>query len=144
MRFLPYLHPVWQTAVLALALWTLSLGLRMRARRRGRPGELRASLLERHARAGLTFVAALLVGYAGGPATLGLVRDEPVFSSAHAFFATLTLLLIAFGAAVGLRLWRGSSAVRDRELHRDLHVFCMGLGLFLIFVTVMLGLGLLP
>jgi hypothetical protein len=147
-RFLPYLHPLWQIGALALAFWTLSLGLRMRALRR-RPararggmaaGERRASLRERHARAGLLFLGAIAAGYAAGPLILGLAREKPVFESAHAFFATLTLLLLASGGALGYRLWRGAGSPRDR----DLHAYCMGFGLFLAIVAVMLGLGLLP
>jgi hypothetical protein len=147
-RLLPYLHPLWQIGAIVVALWTLSLGLRLRALRRRRlagPGKAaeapsRAALVERHARAGLTFLAAIAVGYTGGPLILGLARDKPVFESAHAFFATLTLLVLAGGGSLGWRLLRGRGSPRDR----DLHVYCMGLGLLLVLVAAMLGLGLLP
>lgn len=138
MRFLAYVHPLWQVAVLLLALWTLSLGLRMRRLRRRRRAD--RALLGRHVRAGLTCLALLTVGYVAGPVTLSVVREKPVFESGHAFFSTVTMLLLVTGGALGYRLWRARGSVRDRELH----VFCMGLGLFLALVTVMLGLDLLP
>lgn len=145
MRFLPYVHPVWQVGALVLALWALWLGLRMRGLRRGsrrsrRDPAVRAYLVERHARFGIAFAAAIVLGYVAGPLTLGLARDEEVFRSAHAFFATLTLALVLLGAVIGLGLWRG----RGDPGSRDLHAWCMGLALFLSLVTVMLGLGLLP
>jgi hypothetical protein len=139
-RLLPYLHPLWQLTALAAALWVLSLALRMRALRKRRGWELRARLVGRHARAGSAFVAMLAAGYAAGPLTLGLARGEPVFESGHAFFASLTLAVLLLGATLGLRLWRG----RGTPATRGLHAFCMGLGLFLGFVTAMFGLGLLP
>ena len=146
MRLLPYLHPVWQVGAIAVALWTLSLGLRMRALRRRRgagSGTRRAdrnALVVRHARAGLTFLAVIATGYTAGPLILGLAREKPVFESAHAFFASLTLVVLAGGGSLGWRLWRGRGGPRDR----DLHAYCMGLGLFLVIVAAMLGLGLLP
>ncbi len=148
MRLLPYLHPLWQIGALSVALWTLSLALRMRVlRRQSRAGQKkgaetpsRAALVERHARAGLTFLGVIAVGYTGGPLILGLAREKPVFESAHAFFATLALLVLAGGGSLGWRLRRGRGSPRDR----DLHVYCMGLGLFLVIVAAMLGLGLLP
>jgi hypothetical protein len=151
-RLLPYLHPLWQLAALALAVWTFSLGLRMRALRRRARGvgdfrlaanarkQRRESLRRRHVRSGLVFLAAIAAGYAGGPLILGLARDEAVFESAHAFFATLTLGVVTAGGLLGYRLWRGRGAPRDR----DLHAYCMGLGIFLGIVAAMLGLGLLP
>jgi hypothetical protein len=147
-HLLPYLHPVWQAGAIAVALWALSLALRMRALRRRRligPAQRaaatdRAALVERHARAGLTFLAAIATGYTAGPLILGLARDKPVFESAHAFFASLTLVVLAGGGSLGWRLWHGRGSPRDRELH----VYCMGLGLFLVIVAAMLGLGLLP
>jgi hypothetical protein len=148
-RLLPYLHPLWQIGAIAVALWTLSLGLRMRASRRRlsdlsgggpAPPAGRRRLVERHARAGLAFVSAIATGYVGGPLLLGLARGKPVFESAHAFFATLTLAVLATGGALGYRLWRGSAGSRER----DLHAYCMGLGLLLCIVSAMLGLGLLP
>jgi hypothetical protein len=144
---LPYLHPVWQVGAIAVALWTLSLGLRMRALRRrrtvgsGKSGAAdRSALVERHARAGFTFLAAIATGCTAGPLLLGVVRDKPVFESAHAFFASLTLVVLAGGGSLGWRLRRGQGSPRDR----DLHAYCMGLGLFLVIVAAMLGLGLLP
>jgi hypothetical protein len=140
-RFLAYLHPLWQIGSIAVAVWTLSLGLRMRAlRRTGQGAAMRTTLLRRHVRAGLAFVGALTAGYAAGPLTLALVRDKPVFRSAHSFFATITLLLIVSGGALGWRLWRGTGSPTTR----DLHAYCMGVGLFLATVAAVLGLGLLP
>jgi hypothetical protein len=115
----------------------------LRRRRRAGSGATRAdrnALVERHARAGLTFLAAIATGYAAGPLLLGLARDKSVFESAHAFFASLTLVVLAGGGSLGWRVWRGRGAPRDRELH----AYCMGLGLFLVIVAATLGLGLLP
>lgn len=150
MRLIPYLHPLWQLGAIALALWTLKLGLRMRRLRQGArrpprdasgaPADERDALVRRHARAGLRFLTVIAVGYSGGPLILGLVRDEPVFGSAHAFFATLTLVVVLSGGFLGYRLWRGRGSPRDRELH----AYCMGLGLFLMLVAAAFGLGLLP
>lgn len=137
---LAYVHPLWQLAALALAAYVLALGLRLRGlRRRGRFAE-RARLVGRHARLGLVFVAALAVGLTGGPVTMAFVRHDPVLRSAHAFFAGLAVIPLAVGAILGWRLWRG----RATPAARDLHVFCMGLGLLLALVTLMLGLDLLP
>jgi hypothetical protein len=101
---------------------------------------MRASLVGRHVRAGIVFLTMLLVGYAAGPLTLALVRGEAVYRSAHALSATLVVLLFGYGAFLGVRLWRGRAGPEERTLH----AFCMGLGLFCAFVTMMLGLGLLP
>jgi hypothetical protein len=139
LRIVPYLHPLWQILALVLAGWTLTLGLRLRAARRRGAWGMRPLLTRRHATSGLVFAIMLAVGYMAGPLTLGLVRDEPVFRSGHALFATLTLLLIVSGALLGLKLLRGGGPGT-----RELHVFCMGVGLFLVLVTVMFGLGLLP
>ncbi|MFN2433446.1 MAG: hypothetical protein ABR599_11650 [Gemmatimonadota bacterium] len=140
MGLLPYLHPLWQAGALALAIWALAMGLRMRGLRRRGTWSARAALVDRHARIGLAFVATLVVGLAAGPLILALARGEPALSSGHAFFAALTLAPLLPGAVLGWRLWRG----RARPDDRDLHAFCMGVGLFLGIITGMLGLGLLP
>lgn len=137
---LAYLHPLWQVCALALALRALVLGLRLRSLRRRRQPAARAELVGRHARAGLVFLAAILVGFAAGPVTMALVRGEPALRSGHAFFAGLTLVPVVTGGWLGWRLWRGRGSPRAR----DLHAFCMGLGLFLALVAAMLGLDLLP
>jgi Protein of unknown function (DUF4079) len=137
---LAYLHPLWQIGALVIGFWTLVLGLRLRARRRRRAWPRDPPLVARHARLGLVFVGLITLGYAAGPLTLGLLRGEPVFASGHALFASVTLLLFLAGGGLGLRLRRGNGAPHER----DLHAYCMGLGLFLALVTVMLGLELLP
>jgi hypothetical protein len=106
----------------------------------GAPADERLALVRRHARTGLTFLTVIAVGYSAGPVILGLVRDKPVFGSAHALFATLTLVVVLSGGFLGYRLWRGHGSPRDRELH----AYCMGLGLFLLLIAAAFGLGLLP
>ncbi|MBA2565653.1 MAG: hypothetical protein H0V09_09565 [Gemmatimonadetes bacterium] len=140
MALLPYVHPAWQIAALVLALWALRQGLRMRTLRLRKLHDRRLPLVDPHALTGLAFAGALALGYVAGPTILGGVRGEPVFRSPHAFFATLAMLLVGAGAALGWGLWRG----RARRTDRALHAYCMGLALFVSLIAATLGLGLLP
>jgi hypothetical protein len=137
---LPYVHPLWQAAALALAVWALRLGLRMRALRRRRRPDLREPVVRRHARVGTAFVWTLGVGAVGGPLILSLVRGEPALGTSHAFFAGLAFVPLLAGAALGRRLRRGRGSSRDR----DAHAFAMAAGLAAALLAGALGLGLLP
>jgi hypothetical protein len=133
-------HPLWQAASLALALWALRLGLRMRALRRRRRLDLRDRIVARHARVGTAFLWTLAAGAIGGPLILSYVRDERALGSSHAFFAALAFVPLVAGGVLGRRLRRGRGSPRDR----DLHVFAMACGLAAALVAGALGLGLLP
>ncbi|OGL64369.1 MAG: hypothetical protein A3I72_09965 [Candidatus Tectomicrobia bacterium RIFCSPLOWO2_02_FULL_70_19] len=136
----PYLHPAFQAAVLLLGLWVLRLGLGVRRARAGPPGPARARLAGRHMRLARWFVGLLALGYLLGLAGMGLALGEPLLRTAHGYFATLALALLALTAWLGrrLRLHPG------REDFRQIHAYAAFLAIFLCLAVAFLGMNLLP
>ncbi len=112
LRLLAYVHPLWMAIALAITLLALRRGLALRsARRRGvrRPPAWRRE----HLRLAKLAMVMLIVGWAGGPASMLWLRDRPAFDTAHAAVATGGLLLLVATAVLGHRLERGRSQARD-------------------------------
>jgi len=86
-----------------------------RARRRGR-GRLPA-LRRAHLRVAKPAVAAVVVGFAGGPLSMWLLRDRAPFGTLHAGLGLLVVTLFAAAAVLGRRLesgHRGAAAWHGR------------------------------
>ena len=137
----PYLHPAFQAAVLLLGLWVLRLGLGVRrARAGGARGTERARLAGRHMRLARWFVGLLALGYLLGLAGMGLALGEPLLRTAHGYFATLALALLALAAWLGRRLRRAPG----REDLRQIHSYAAFLTIFLCLAVAFLGMHLVP
>ena len=83
-------------------------------------------------------VALVALGAAGGPLSMALLRDREPFETAHAWFATLALVLFLATAWLGRRLERG----RGRPL--DAHALLAALALLAAGVAAVTGFVLLP
>jgi len=136
-RALAYGHPLWMSAALASAALAARSGLRMRrARRLGArrdPAER-----GRHLRRAKLAVVLVALGAAGGPLSMALLRDREPFETAHAWFATLALVLFLVTAWLGRRLERG----RHRAL--DAHALSAALALLAAGIAAVTGFVLLP
>ena len=136
-RALAYGHPLWMSAALATAALAARSGLRMRrARRLGTrrdPAER-----GRHLHRAKLAVALVTLGAAGGPLSMALLRNREPFETAHAWFATLALVLFLATAWFGRRLERG----RGRPL--DAHALLAALALLAAGVAAVTGFVLLP
>jgi hypothetical protein len=141
-EWLPFLHPIWQTAGIALGFiaWRAGLGLR-RGRRSRQQGQPRKALRARHVRLGKWSLWLLASGYLLGIGELFWVRGEPVFLSAHFYFATLALGVFGWGVIYGFAMQRQGVASAQQ---RHLHGFLLPLALFLMVGVGLLGLQLLP
>jgi hypothetical protein len=114
-RWLAYAHPLWMLASIALAALALRSGLRMRAARRaGRRRE--AGALRRHLSLAKPALVALLVGFAGGPASMAWLRGRAPFETAHAWLGTLAIALFVTAGLLGRRLERGRGRARAGRL----------------------------
>ena len=144
-----YLHPVWQSVALVLAIVTAAWGLRIRRQRSLQRVALDVSLLRRHVYFGATAITVLILGWIHG---LWSVSSDPyplAFRSWHAWVGTASAGLFGIGAGLGLRLYslsRSTSASRTERYTelRGLHVFCMAIALFLAITQIVLGFPLLP
>ena len=136
-RLLAFGHPLWMSASIAIALLAARSGLQMRnARRLGTRRD--AAARGRHLRTAKLAVSLIAIGFAGGPLSMALLRGRDLFETAHAWIATLALLLFATTALVGRRLERG------RSQSRDLHALFAALALLAAGVAAMTGWVLLP
>ncbi|MGH8059842.1 MAG: DUF4079 family protein, partial [Candidatus Entotheonellia bacterium] len=125
-----------------LGFMTWREGLALRKLRRGKaPAGTYAVRRARHVRLGKSCLWTIAGGYLLGVGELIFVREEPILRSAHFYFATLTLVLLGWGALYGFALLRGTT--RDLE-YRELHSFLLPLALFLLVGVGVLGLRLLP
>jgi hypothetical protein len=95
---------------LAGAAWRAGMHLRAVRRRRARPlpGDR-----QRHLRLARPAVVLIALGFAGGPASMLLLRGEDAFSTAHSAVAALALLLFVAAALLGHRLERGVHTARE-------------------------------
>ncbi len=136
-RALAYGHPLWMSVAIAMAALAARSGLRMRrARRLGErrdPGDR-----TRHLRIAKTAVVLITLGAGGGPLSMALLRGRDPFETAHAWIATLALVLFLSTAWLGRQLERG----RGRPL--DAHALLAALALLCAGVAAVTGFVLLP
>jgi Protein of unknown function (DUF4079) len=142
-EWLAFLHPVWQSAGIALGFIALRAGLALRRGRRTPPlyERTRAEQRSRHVRLGKCCLWVLASGYFLGLSELSWLRGEPILRSAHFYFATLSLGLFIWGVMYGFLMWRKGAACAQ---WRDLHGFLLPLALLLMVIVGLLGLKLLP
>ena len=135
MRALVYLHPVAMLAVLALGLFVLRDGLRIRrGRLLRRPVDAR-----RHRRLARVVVVLALLGFASGLASMGWLRGKALFESVHAWLATGALVGFSAGGALGLALER-----RGRGPFRPWHALTASVGLLLGLAAAVAAFAILP
>lgn len=122
---------------LALAALALRAGLALRRPRlagRRRDPELR----RRHLRLAKPAVALVVVGFAAGPLSAGLLRGWTPFATFHAAVGSAAALLFVAAAIAGRGLERGRSRARD------LHALLGGLAVLLAALAAVAGFSLLP
>jgi hypothetical protein len=136
MRGLAWAHPVAMLAVLALGLWVLREGLRVRrARLRGRPVDA-----ARHRRLGRWFVPLAAAGFlAGLGSAVGLRPDLGAYGSLHAWVMTGAVAGLLGAGGLGLRLERGA-----RLAARRAHLICGAGGLLAALGGAVAGFAILP
>lgn len=135
-----YLHPGFQIITIALGLSVFVMGLRIRKKRRNRDWEGFPRLVALHIRLAKWFTGLFSAGYLLGLGSMALILDEPLFETAHAYFASLTLLLTLTTAYLGRRL---RLAPGDADI-RQIHAYCATISIFLALMVAILGMGLLP
>jgi hypothetical protein len=134
-RPLAYLHPAAMVGVLALALFVLRDGLRIRRGRLvRRPVDSR-----RHRRLARVVVLLAIAGFASGLASMAFLRGKPVFNSFHAWLASGALAGFCMGGSLGLALER-----RGRAPLRNWHALVASAGLLLGLAAAVAGFAILP
>ncbi len=135
--YLAYLHPLWMLGSLALAAATLRAGLALRrARLLGRrPGE---DAYRRHLRLAKPTLCCVSVGFAAGLTSSVVLRGWDALHTAHGAVAVAALTLFLATGALGRRLERGKSGVREW------HARLAALSLLLAAAALGTGLVLLP
>ena len=137
MRLLAFAHPLWMSVAIAIAVLAARSGIQMRsARRLGTRRDPAAR--GRHLRTAKLAVALVVIGFAGGPLSMAFLRGRDPFGTAHAWIATLALVLFAATAVIGRGLERGRSRALDR------HALVAALALLAAGVAAMTGWVLLP
>ena len=135
MRPLAYLHPAAMVGVLALALFVLRDGLRIRrGRLLRRPVDSR-----RHRRLARVVVSLAIAGFGAGLLSMAFLRDKPLFSSFHAWLASGALAGFSAGGSLGLALER-----RGRAPLRNWHALTASAGLLLGLAAAVAGFAILP
>lgn len=135
MHWLAYAHPVLMISVLALALFVLREGLRIRRHRlRGQAHDS-----SRHRRYARWVVLGVVLGAAVGLGSMAWLRDRPLMESIHFPLAASGALGITAAGAFGLLLERGAS-LRVRTIH----ALCGGLGVLLALAAAVAGMAILP
>jgi hypothetical protein len=104
------------------AVLTLRAGLALR-RRRKLGARFDPDALRRHLRLAKPTLVLALLGFVAGPLSMGLLRGRSPFETAHAFLATLAVLLFVATALVGRRLKAGAG--RHPDLHAALGVLAL-------------------
>lgn len=136
-RLLAYAHPLWMLAALGLAALALRSGLGLRSARRRRQRRSPAAL-RRHVALAKPAIAAVAIGFVGGPLSMALLRGREPFGTAHAWLGTAALALFLAAAWLGRRLERG----RGRPL--DAHAALATLAVLAAGAAALTGLVLLP
>jgi len=140
--WLPYLHPIWQTFVLALGIYVLRIGFMFAA-----PPDIwaersfsRSQLRRKHTRLALCFLGVVAIGSVGGVVEIVWVRQLAPLDSAHGLFAVTSVALFALTRFFGARL---NSRVGDSAA-RELHRFCAALAMLAALGSAVSGFALLP
>ncbi len=135
MRWPAYVHPGLMIGVLALALFVLREGLRVRrARLLGNPFDS-----SRHQRWARILVGLVVLGFGLGLASLGLLRGQPVGESVHFPLALASAAGITLAGALGTWLaWGAPPRVRA------VHAVCGAAGVLLGIGAAIAGLALFP
>ena len=134
-RWLAYVHPAFMLCVIALGIFVLREGLRIRRGRvTGAPVDS-----ARHQRWAKVVVVAAALGFGAGLGSMAWLRERAVFESVHSLLAALALLGLLSGGALGLRLARGGA-----ERVRLIHSLCAGAGLLFALAAGMAGMAILP
>jgi hypothetical protein len=105
LRGLAWGHPLWMAISLCVVALALRAGLGLRRARLRRAPRSRAEL-DRHARLGKLAVILVVVGFAGGPLSMALLRGREPFGTAHALAGVCAALLFAAAGLLGRRLER--------------------------------------
>ena len=135
MRWLAYLHPLLMISVLALALFVLREGLRIRrARLAGTAFDSR-----RHRRLARWVVLLVVGGALAGLFSMGWLRGRPLAESVHFPLAGAAALLIVAAGGFGLWLERGAP-LRARTVH----ALCGAMGVLLALGAAVAGMAILP
>jgi hypothetical protein len=141
-KWLPFLHPIWQIMGITLGFMALREGLALRRGRRPDAGvNGQRAPRARHVRLGKYALGMLCTGYLLGLGELWMVRGETVLRSAHFYFATLALALFCWGAWYGFAMRRSPVICAEQ---RDLHGFLLPLALLILVGAGFFGLQLLP
>ena len=135
MRVAAYLHPVAMVAILALGVFVLRDGLRIRhGRLIGRPVPSR-----RHRRFARWFVWLAVAGFGAGLASMVWLRGKPAFASVHFWLAGCALAGMWMGAQLGFQLEQNGKASI-----RGLHALLGSAGLLLGLAAAVAGFAILP
>jgi hypothetical protein len=143
---LAYIHPVWQLVGILSMLMAATWGLRLRSAHRKASGIDSPSLQSQHVRLGTLAVAFIIAGAFCGLVSMPLFRGEGVFGTWHAWLGLAIGILLGLGGYYGWKLHTSPTrrAPWSRDEARELHVFCMTLGLFLSLAEIVMGFPLLP
>jgi hypothetical protein len=133
---LSYLHPAAMVTVLALGLFVLRDGLRIRNGRLVR----RPVGSRRHRRLAKLLVLLVVAGFGSGLYSMAGLRGKALFGSVHAWLATGALVGFSAGGAAGLWLER---RMRVEPL-RAVHAVTASVGLLLGLAAAVAGLAILP
>ena len=131
-----YLHPVAMVAILALVVFVLRDGLRIRNGRLVR----RPVSSRRHRRVAKVAVLLAIAGFASGLYSMAGLRGKPLFGSVHAWLATGALVGFVAGGTLGLWLERNMRV----EPIRAMHAVTASIGLLLGLAAAIAGLAILP
>jgi len=137
LRWLAWLHPVWMSCGLLLALLALRSGLALRRSRAGR-GRRTPAQRPAHLRFAKPAVAMLLAGFFAGPISAVWLRGWEAFHTFHAFAGLAAAGLFAAAALLGHRIEEGAS--RRFDAHALLGVLALLLG----GLAAIAGFALLP
>jgi len=135
--WLAWIHPALMVVALALAAGAAGTGLHLRRARLGLERHRRGAR-GRHLRLGRTAVALVLVGAAGGAASMVGLRGRELLDTFHGYAG---LAAAALFAAAG---WLGHGLARGRRGNRDLHAAAALLALLAAAAAAVSGFVLLP
>ena len=137
LRALAFVHPIWMTSSLVMAIVTASLGLEIRRRRRrGRPvgGELH----RRHLRFGKRTLILVGVGFLLGPMSMVFLWGRAMFDSFH---GTLGLIVLGLFAWTG---WSGRALALGNREARAIHRIAAASSVATALLAAVAGFILLP
>jgi Protein of unknown function (DUF4079) len=134
-RAAAYLHPVAMIAILALGMFVLREGLRIRRGRLLR----RPVPNRRHRRLARWLIWLALAGFGAGLASMVWLRGKPAFGSVHFWLAAGALSGMWMGAQLGFQLEKDG-----RAPIRGLHALLGTAGLLLGLAAAVAGFAILP